>query len=86
MQIIDCNQKGENLFEAFDGFGEAVNYEVKYVVCPPRCGEEATITGRTVYSPESAVCASGIVDGSIPKSGGLMGVQRISGHDTYHSR
>lgn len=61
MQIIDCDKKAETLFEDITLFGEAVNYEVIYVVCPPRCGEEATVTGRTVYAPETAVCAAGIV-------------------------
>jgi hypothetical protein len=40
-----------------------------------------TAIGRAVYSPESQVCAAGIVDGSIPKSGGLLGVIRISGQE-----
>jgi len=37
------------------------------------------LIGRTVYHPDTTVCAAGIVDGSIPKSGGLMGVVRLSG-------
>lgn len=60
--------------------GNAVNYEVKYVVCPPRCNEEATVLGRSVYHPESPVCASAIVDGSIPRSGGVVGIIRLAGH------
>lgn len=42
--------------------------------------------GRGVYHPESSVCGAAIIDGSLPKSGGLVGVIRIAGQDTYDER
>ena len=42
--------------------------------------------GRGVYHPESTVCAAGIIDGSLPRSGGLLQINRISGASTYDER
>lgn len=67
-------------------FSDAVNYEVQYVICAPGCNASAGLIGRSVYHPDATVCAAGIVDGSIPKSGGLMGVVRLSGQTKYDQR
>jgi hypothetical protein len=42
--------------------------------------------GRGVYHPDTTVCAAGIIDGSLPRSGGLLQINRISGADTYNER
>ena len=49
------------------------------MICPPGCHEAASVIGRTIYHPATNVCAAGIVDNSIPKTGGLMGVVRAHG-------
>lgn len=64
-------------------FGDAVNYEVKYGVCPPGCNENSSVLGRSVYHPDSSVCGAAIIDGSLPKSGGLVGIVRLSGQEKY---
>lgn len=80
---IDCNTVGEKVFDNAKYFSLQVNYEIVFVVCPPNCHLNASIIGRTIYSPRSPVCASGIVDGSIPRSGGLMGLIRHAGQEDY---
>lgn len=64
---------------------ESVNYEVAWVDCPPGCGNNGVTVGRGLYSPESQVCAAGIMDGSIPRSGGVMGVIRLAGQSSFDS-
>ena len=71
--------QGEAIFEDVKFFSAEVNYEVVYVICPPGCHEAASVIGRTIYHPATNVCAAGIVDNSIPKTGGLMGVVRSHG-------
>jgi len=60
-----------------------VNYEITFIACPPGCHKDASTVGRTIYSPKSAVCAAAIMDGSIPKTGGLFGLIRTAGQPTY---
>lgn len=69
----------EKVFDDVTYFSKMVNYEVKYVICPPGCHKDASVIGRSLYSPKSLICAAGIVDGSIPKTGGLMALIRVSG-------
>ena len=71
------------MFEEAKYFSEKVNYEIVFVVCPPGCHKDAMTIGRTIYSPKSVICAAGIVDGSIPKTGGLFGIIRVAGQPTY---
>lgn len=86
LKYVDCETKGNIVLDDFIPISDAVNYEVKYVVCPPKCNENASILGRGIYHPETTVCGAGIVDGSIPRIGGLMGVVRLTGQKSYDSR
>ena len=60
-----------------------VNYEMVYVICPIGCDKDFRIFGRNIYSPTSTVCAAGIIDGSMPYVGGLMGITRMNGQGSY---
>lgn len=39
--------------------------------------------GRGIHNPNSHVCGAAIADGSLPKSGGCIGVSRLTGLDGY---
>lgn len=60
-----------------------VNHRVDYILCPPNCGDEATVVGRSAYHPDSTLCAAAVLDGSIPPSGGLVGIMLIPGRESY---
>ena len=52
---------------------------MSYVICPINYHKGSRIFGRNAYHPKSSVCAAGIIDGSMPILGGLIGVIRMSG-------
>ena len=85
MVFATCDLQGDKVLTDAKYFSKAVDYEMVIVACPPRCGESATVLGRTVFHPQSTVCGAGIVDGSIPRSGGLMGVIRSPGQESYEA-
>jgi len=74
LETVTCDMTGTILFDKEDYVSSLVNYEAHYVVCPPGCGTDAKVFGRSIYAPESLVCAAGIADGSIPAIGGVLGV------------
>lgn len=80
---VDCNTRADEIFENAKYFSTTVNYEVLYVICPPNCHKAASTIGRTIYNPKTSVCAAGIVDNSIPMSGGMFGIVRASGQAAY---
>lgn len=72
---MDCSTQAVSLFPDMNGVQSSVQeYEAVYIKCPSHCYKEAKVMGRTIYNPETPVCAAGIMDGSIPYSGGLLGV------------
>jgi len=66
MQAIECDTPGNKVLEKVEYFGDAINYEVKYVTCPPGCADSASVMGRGLYHPDSTVCGAAIIDGSMP--------------------
>lgn len=62
-----------------------MNYQHKLGICPPKCNANANVFGRSLYHPESPVCAAAILDNSIPVSGGLIGMALKPPQKKYES-
>ncbi|MFO0131743.1 MAG: LCCL domain-containing protein [bacterium] len=56
---------------------------MKYIICPPNCHKESKVIGRNAYHPNTNLCAAAIIDNSIPITGGLVGIVRISGQGGF---
>ena len=63
--------------------GKNVNFEMKFAMCPSGCLEDGVVQGRGIHNPMSNVCAAAIADGSMPKSGGCIGLGKTNGLSAY---
>jgi len=52
-------------------------------MCPSNCHKKGLVIGKTLHHPSSSVCPSAIADGSMPKHGGIIGIGKVMGLDSY---